>query len=60
MQVKKLFANLLKYKENAKVSVGIKFGNMISLLISYGKWMIIYFNLPLKGKRLLNKRSCGK
>ena len=51
MQVKKLFANLLKYKENAKVSVAIKFGNMISLLISYGKWMIIYFNLPLKGKK---------
>ena len=26
MQVNKLFANLLKYKENTKVSVGIKFG----------------------------------
>ena len=24
---------------------------MISLLISYGNWMIIYFNLPFKGKK---------
>ena len=29
MQVNKLFANLLKYKENTKVSVGIKFGKAL-------------------------------
>ena len=29
------------------------------LLISYGKW-VISFNLPFKGKKLRNKRSCGK
>ena len=42
------------------------FDVMISLLISYGKWMIIYFNLPFKGKKgcvikeaMTNKKKMG-